>query len=104
MTTSATTTRRTASRPAVLGLAATSALLLAGCGVGTPVDTENQGGGGGEAETTLRLAHVYEPTHPVEECGITTLNEGSVHRFLLKPWDNVDLKGIIGMALRAHAG
>lgn len=78
MTTSTTaTTRKITSRPAVLGLAATSALLLAGCGVGTPVDTENQGGGGGggEAETTLRLAHVYEPTHPVEECGVTTLNE-----------------------------
>jgi response regulator RpfG family c-di-GMP phosphodiesterase len=37
------------------------------------------------------------------ELAVRALNEGSVHRFLLKPWDNVDLKGIVGMALRAHS-
>ena len=30
---------------------------------------------------------------------VRALNEGSVHRFLLKPWDHVDLKGILRMAL-----
>ena len=32
---------------------------------------------------------------------VRALNEGSVHRFLLKPWDNVDLKGIVRMALHS---
>lgn len=32
---------------------------------------------------------------------VRALNEGSVHRFLLKPWDNVDLKGILRMALHS---
>lgn len=30
---------------------------------------------------------------------IRALNEGSVHRFLLKPWDHIDLRGILQMAL-----
>jgi len=32
---------------------------------------------------------------------VRALNEGAVHRFLLKPWDHVDLKGIVNMALHA---
>ena len=28
------------------------------------------------------------------------LNEGSVHRFLLKPWENYDLEGIVNLVLR----
>jgi len=31
---------------------------------------------------------------------VRALNEGSVHRFLLKPWDSVDLAGILQMTLR----
>ncbi|MFF0990576.1 DctP family TRAP transporter solute-binding subunit [Kocuria nitroreducens] len=57
-----------------LGAAATASLLLTGCGVGTPVDREAQGGGDADARA-LRLAHVYDAGHPVEECGVTTLNE-----------------------------
>ncbi len=30
---------------------------------------------------------------------VRALNEGSVHRFLLKPWDHIDLKGILRIAL-----
>ncbi len=37
------------------------------------------------------------------ELAVRALNEGAVQRFLLKPWDNVDLKGVVGMALRTHA-
>ncbi len=32
---------------------------------------------------------------------VRALNEGAVHRFLLKPWDHVDLKGIVRMALHS---
>lgn len=32
------------------------------------------------------------------------LNEGAVDRFVLKPWDNVDLRGIVQVALHARAG
>ena len=34
---------------------------------------------------------------------VRALNEGSVHRFLLKPWDQIDLKGILRMALHTMA-
>ena len=30
---------------------------------------------------------------------VRALNEGSVHRFLLKPWDHIDLRGILRMAI-----
>jgi response regulator RpfG family c-di-GMP phosphodiesterase len=36
------------------------------------------------------------------QLAIRALNEGSVHRYLLKPWDSVDLKGIVRMALATH--
>lgn len=32
---------------------------------------------------------------------VRALNEGAVNRFLLKPWDHIDLKGIVRMALHA---
>lgn len=32
---------------------------------------------------------------------VRALNEGAVHRFLLKPWDHVDLKGIVRIALHS---
>jgi DNA-binding NtrC family response regulator len=41
---------------------------------------------------------------------VRALNEGAVHRFLMKPWDHIDLRGILRMALhtmrpsRAAAG
>jgi CheY-like chemotaxis protein len=31
---------------------------------------------------------------------IRALNEGAVHKFLLKPWDRIDLRGMVGLALR----
>jgi response regulator RpfG family c-di-GMP phosphodiesterase len=33
---------------------------------------------------------------------VRALNEGAVHRFLLKPWDRIDLRGIIDMGLRGR--
>jgi CheY-like chemotaxis protein len=33
---------------------------------------------------------------------VRALNEGAVHRFLLKPWDRVDLRGIVDMGLRGR--
>ncbi|WP_028278880.1 DctP family TRAP transporter solute-binding subunit [Arthrobacter sp. H5] len=57
-----------------LGLAASAALLLSACNVGTPVDRDEAGQADTDAKT-LRLAHVYEAGHPVEECGVTTLKE-----------------------------
>jgi response regulator RpfG family c-di-GMP phosphodiesterase len=30
---------------------------------------------------------------------VRAINEGSVHRFLLKPWDHIDLRGILRLAL-----
>lgn len=38
---------------------------------------------------------------------VSALNDGIVHRFLLKPWDHVDLRGIVQMTiqtLRTEAG
>lgn len=32
---------------------------------------------------------------------IRALNEGAVHKFLLKPWDRVDLRGMLSLALRS---
>ncbi|MFI7583523.1 sialic acid TRAP transporter substrate-binding protein SiaP [Kocuria sp. M1N1S27] len=72
VSTTPSTSRRTGG--AALGLAATAALLLTGCGVGEPVDTEAGGAADPDART-LRLAHVYDAGHPVEECGVTTINE-----------------------------
>jgi response regulator RpfG family c-di-GMP phosphodiesterase len=33
---------------------------------------------------------------------IRALNEGSVHRLLLKPWSQIDLRGIVRIALATH--
>lgn len=59
---------------AALGVAATATLLLTGCGVGEPVDRSTVAAADPDA-TTLRLAHVYDAGHPVEECGVSTLKE-----------------------------
>ncbi|MHA7272815.1 sialic acid TRAP transporter substrate-binding protein SiaP [Arthrobacter sp. TMT4-20] len=59
---------------ATIGLAACAALLLSGCNVGTPVDRDEVGQADTDAKT-LRLAHVYEAGHPVEECGVAALKE-----------------------------
>lgn len=59
---------------AALGLAASAALLLSGCNVGEPVDRDEVQAVDADAKT-LRLAHVYDAGHPVEECGISTLKE-----------------------------
>lgn len=57
-----------------LGLAASAALLLSACNVGTPVERDEAAQADTDAKT-LRLAHVYDAGHPVEECGVTTLKE-----------------------------
>ena len=59
---------------AALGVAASAALLLSACNVGTPVERDDAAQGDAAAKT-LRLAHVYDAGHPVEECGVTTLKE-----------------------------
>lgn len=61
-------------RTLTLSVAAASALALAGCGVGEPVDTSDNAAGNG-SDQVLRLAHVYEAAHPVETCGVETLQE-----------------------------
>lgn len=66
---------------AVQALAAGSVALLALTGCSNGGDNGGAGGeGGAAAEQTIRLAHVYEATHPVETCGVSTLQselEGS---------------------------
>lgn len=56
-----------------LGVAAT-ALLLASCGVGEPVDRSTVDAVDTDTKT-LRIAHVYDAGHPVEQCGVATLKE-----------------------------
>lgn len=58
----------------VLGTVAVAAALLTGCGVGTPVDRSTVESVDTDAKT-LRLAHVYDAGHPVEDCGVATLKE-----------------------------
>ena len=58
----------------VLSVAAAAALLLSGCSVGTPVDRSKVESVDANAKT-LRLAHVYDAGHPVEECGVATIKE-----------------------------
>ncbi|ADX71340.1 DctP family TRAP transporter solute-binding subunit [Pseudarthrobacter phenanthrenivorans] len=66
--------RRRRRTGAALGLAATAALLLSACNVGTPVDRDKAAQADAGAKT-LRLAHVYDAGHPVEKCGIATLKK-----------------------------
>ena len=62
-------------RPAALGLTVTAGLVLAACGgVGEEVDTD-AAGPDPDAEIVLRFAHVYQPQHPVEECGVPAVQE-----------------------------
>lgn len=66
------TTRRIAT---ITGLAAAVALTATGC-VGTEAPGVTPGGGGGDSDArTLRLAHVYDPSHPVESCGVPAIQE-----------------------------
>ena len=53
---------------------AAAALILTGCSVGTPVDRDSVEEVDPNAKT-LRLAHVYDSSHPVEECGVATMKE-----------------------------
>lgn len=61
-------------RPAAAALGIAAALLLSACSVGTPVDRSDVEAVDTEAKT-LRLAHVYDASHPVETCGVSTLKE-----------------------------
>ncbi|WP_104136326.1 MULTISPECIES: sialic acid TRAP transporter substrate-binding protein SiaP [unclassified Cryobacterium] len=55
-----------------LSLAAVAALSLAGCGLSEP-DAVGDASNSGDSKV-LRLAHVYEASHPMETCGVTALN------------------------------
>lgn len=64
-----------ARRPAALGLAVAAGLVLAACGgVGEEVDTDTAGPDP-DADVVLRFAHVYQPQHPVESCGVPAVQE-----------------------------
>jgi tripartite ATP-independent transporter DctP family solute receptor len=55
-----------------LPLAAVAALSLAGCGLSGSVAAGDASDSGDSK--VLRLAHVYEASHPMETCGVTALN------------------------------
>lgn len=57
-----------------LGAVASLGFGLSACGVGEPVDPASVSEVDPNAKV-LRLAHVYEASHPVEECGVATLKE-----------------------------
>lgn len=59
----------------LLSVATIAVVALAGCGVGEPVDTGRDNSAGDGNARVLRLAHVYEATHPVETCGVETLKD-----------------------------
>jgi len=63
-----------------ISMAAVAAVSLAGCGLSEPV-ASGAGGASGTNETrVLKLAHVYDASHPMETCGVSALNrelEGS---------------------------
>lgn len=55
---------------------AVSILALAGCGMMEPVDTSAIEASEIDPDArVIRFAHPYEPTHPVETCGVATLTE-----------------------------
>lgn len=57
-------------------LAAAATLLTAGCGLGGPIgDAEIPRPPGEPGDRILRLSHPYEPGHPFERCGVSTLQE-----------------------------
>lgn len=59
-----------------LALGSAAALALSGCSTDTGGTGNGDTGGGGDAPSlTLRLGHIYEPSHPVETCGIPALND-----------------------------
>ena len=58
-----------------LSVTAAAAVMLAGCGVGGPVEASGTNAAGANGDQVLRLAHVYEAGHPVEKCGVATLKE-----------------------------
>lgn len=56
---------------AALALGGATLFALTGCSAaGTPGAGDGAGG-----DVTLRLAHVYEATHPIETCGVATLQD-----------------------------
>ena len=55
---------------------ALSVLALAGCGLMEPVDTSAIEANEIDPDArVIRFAHPYEPTHPVQTCGVATLTE-----------------------------
>jgi TRAP-type transport system periplasmic protein len=58
-----------------LSVAAVATVMLAGCGVGGPVQAGESNAAGANGDKVLRLAHVYEAGHPIEKCGVGTLKE-----------------------------
>jgi tripartite ATP-independent transporter DctP family solute receptor len=61
-------------------VAAVAALSLAGCGLSEPVASGDSAAAENADTRVLKLAHVYEASHPMEVCGVTALQrelEGS---------------------------
>src|SRR5699024_5099254 len=75
MATTATATRRAKRLALTAGCGLSASLVLAACsGVGEEGDT-NTAGPVPDAEITFRVAHVYQPQHPVEACGVPAIQE-----------------------------
>ncbi len=49
-----------------------------------------------------RVYRILLTGHANVDMAARALNEGSVNRFLFKPWNRVDLRGILEMALHSH--
>lgn len=76
MATTSAATRQVRRRLALtIGCGLSAGLVLAACsGVGEEVDT-NTAGPDPEADIVYRFAHVYQPQHPVEACGVPAIQE-----------------------------
>src|SRR5690625_3482448 len=75
MATTATAPRRAKRLALTIGCGLSASLVLAACsGVGEEVDT-NTAGPDPEADIVYRFAHVYQPQHPVEACGVPAIQE-----------------------------
>jgi len=57
-----------------LSMAAVAAVALAGCGLSEPVAAGDAGASGNNDTRVLKLAHVYDASHPMETCGVSALN------------------------------
>lgn len=61
-------------RPASLVAILTAAMFTTGC-VGGTVDVNSNAGNADSNDRVLRMAHAYEPSHPIEACGIPAMQQ-----------------------------